>query len=158
MTTSLQIFRGFFSKDEHGCLDVKGITSNACFEVWMEMRSKPATTKQFLRTLLSHVSAIDGRSPFSEEEEQAVIKLLRHPDTTWECFPNGDLPVKLRIRGFHEKIEKARIVVRSIIFTTAVATVYNFVQWYDSGFLAKTCARYPREEKSRAFLWRGVKG
>jgi hypothetical protein len=106
MSTSLQVFRGFFTRDDHGRLDVSNITSKACYEEWINTRkSISSPEKVFVRTILSHISAIDGRSPFSEAEERAVLAVLRNEDTVWGCFPDGKLNTKLRIRGFHERDE-----------------------------------------------------
>ncbi|KAH9255251.1 hypothetical protein BASA81_006691 [Batrachochytrium salamandrivorans] len=81
-------------------LDASGIASEECFAMWLKSRRIPSKSnprKCFQRALSAHLTASDGRQPFSPEEEQAVLSLLR----------GGRLrpkPLGFRGLGYNEKL------------------------------------------------------
>lgn len=84
-------------------LDASGIASDECFSMWLTSRRMPSKSnpkKCFQRALSAHLTASDGRQPFSPEEERAVLSLLRG---------GGLLPKPLGFRGlgYNEKLAMA---------------------------------------------------
>lgn len=126
--TSLQIFRAFISRESDGSLDASGVISRECFEVWCKSRKGEIANaeRQFQRTLSAHLSALDGRSPFTSEEERAVMAQVRKREV-WPCFRRGRSVVGssgFRGRGYHEKLE--RVVVApavAVVATTPTPTL-----------------------------------
>jgi hypothetical protein len=89
--------------ERQGKVDASQITSKPCFEAWhtTRVRVHPFPERAYLRTLVAHVSATDGRNPFSEAEEAAVLLVLRDPTKMWACLKEPRPPS--RTKGFHEK-------------------------------------------------------
>lgn len=106
-TTSLKIFRKFFTRRADGTLDASGILSIECYLAWMASRKGdiPRPERQFQRTISSHLTALDGRVPFSPEEEAAVLQVMRRK-AIWPCFVGNEQQVGIRgfsAQGYHEK-------------------------------------------------------
>ncbi|KAH9255321.1 hypothetical protein BASA81_006773 [Batrachochytrium salamandrivorans] len=104
---SLRVFREHMIRLPNGTLDVSGVVSRACYLRWLDTknaRESDVEAKRFYRTLTNQVSGVDGRSPFTEEEETALLQLLRCK-LRWPCFPLHlySLGTRYRSMGFHEK-------------------------------------------------------
>ncbi|KAH9253297.1 hypothetical protein BASA81_008648 [Batrachochytrium salamandrivorans] len=104
--TSLQVFRRHIARGSPGSpLDASEVISEACFEDWSTAhRFGSPTTEKFKRALLGHVTGVDGRVPFNQEEEAAVLLVVRIKQP-WPLKENAS---KLglsgfRGKGFHEK-------------------------------------------------------
>lgn len=103
----MTIFRSFIHASDTGELDASGILSRDCYLAWLEHRKQretPKEAKRFQRTLSNHLSGVDGRTPFSPEEEAAILPVVRRK-ARWPCFPL-DITVGFtgfRSLGFHEK-------------------------------------------------------
>lgn len=111
VATSLKVFREFLVVSSDGTVDASRVHSLACYEKWLLSRGSQADdneARRFHRTLSNHVSGVDGRSPFTKLEEEAVLKILRRKKR-WPCFANQSHlnygQVGYRSRGFHEKRE-----------------------------------------------------
>mmetsp|Transcript_4739 Transcript_4739/g.5502 ORF Transcript_4739/g.5502 Transcript_4739/m.5502 type:complete len:488 (+) Transcript_4739:337-1800(+) len=120
--TSLEVFKQNISrtieKDEQGNIqtkiDASGILTPKCFNEWLNTRvSMPKHPEgSFRRTLTAHVRGSDQRSPFSPEEEVAILKLLRGPYPFEKVFENSNNDSNVnksigrngfRSLGYHEK-------------------------------------------------------
>ena len=84
--TSMSTFRKYIrlvpdpADPSRGSLDASEIVSKACYEEWMSAREYDCADhagKTFQRALTGHISASDGRLPFSPEEEAAILKVIR---------------------------------------------------------------------------------
>jgi hypothetical protein len=110
-TTSLQVFREFLIILPNGTLDASMIHSRECYASWQANHHAQSTDhalKKFQRALSNHVSGTDGRSPFSPEEERAILQVLRLKQR-WPCVP-GHLTIGVlgfRTKGYHEKLAEA---------------------------------------------------
>ena len=105
--TSLEVFRAFLLILPDGSLDASRIISRECYNSWLSTRRKQTTDPErtFQRTLSSHLTAVDGRAPFSEAEEAAILHVLRR-GTPWPCFDESEVRfgcTGFRARGYHEK-------------------------------------------------------
>ena len=107
--TSLEVFRAFIIKGHNDLLDASGLLSFDCFSLWLSSRGHHATNepaRKFRRALIAHLTGTDGRTPFSQEEEQAVLKAVRI-QAPWQCFNHLHTTKRplmgFRSRGFHEK-------------------------------------------------------
>lgn len=105
--TSLKVFRRYFVTREDGSLDASRLLSRECYLAWRDSRKKeiPSPETQFQRSLSSHVTSLDGRVPFTEAEEVAVLREVRKR-RVWACFEHSDKKVGMRgfaSIGFHEK-------------------------------------------------------
>jgi len=118
--TSIMVFRRFLKTesnpnsgggDEAVVIDASGVVSFACYEAWVKNRTAmPGEPERiFRRSLISHVTSVDGRQPFTAKEEEAILRVLRrkqiwyaghvhlesHSDTlTWlsqACFRGDQL-------------------------------------------------------------------
>ena len=63
-------------------INAEGVVSKACYENWLNTRGSTGTGKKnpervFQRTLTGCLTAADGRRPFDEEEEAAILKTIR---------------------------------------------------------------------------------
>lgn len=104
--TSLQVFRRHIARGSSGSsLDASEVISEACFEDWATAhRFGSPTAEKFKRALLGHVTGVDGRVPFNQEEEVAVLRVVRIK----QPWPLKENESKLglsgfRGKGFHEK-------------------------------------------------------
>lgn len=117
MRTSLAVMRSFLERREDGSIDASGVNSRACYVAWLRLqqqRESDSEAKKFQRTLLNHVSGVDGRSPFEKEEEAAILLVIRRKQR-WECFP-AHLTIGyagFRSRGFHEKAAVQKLLART---------------------------------------------
>lgn len=82
-------------------------------------------TRRYLRTITNHISGTvrslsllpfpkltksqDGRCPFEEDEESAILEVLRQKKP-WPCFPPefAHFGQRYRARGYHEKLQEQR--------------------------------------------------
>lgn len=107
LTTSLQIFRKFLVKNKDGTLDATRIISPECYQAWLSSRKAMAgcPERAFQRALSAHVTGVDGRTPFNQDEEEAILKVMRKKER-WACFTNNELRFGekgFRTKGYHEK-------------------------------------------------------
>mmetsp|Transcript_3711 Transcript_3711/g.4955 ORF Transcript_3711/g.4955 Transcript_3711/m.4955 type:complete len:104 (+) Transcript_3711:65-376(+) len=80
--TSIQIFRRYIVKKiENGIetFDASEVFSKECFLEWLRTRNQvpKQPEESFRRALTAHIRASDRRSPFSQEEEAAILCILR---------------------------------------------------------------------------------
>jgi len=81
--TSLRIFRKFINRTETAdgrvSYDAEAVVSRECYELWLTSRKviPPRPEKAFQRSLSAHLGSVDGRLPFSAEEEAAILKAIR---------------------------------------------------------------------------------
>jgi hypothetical protein len=82
--TSLRVFRKFIAQvrdpvSGETSLDASQVTSKECYETWLKGRhgSLKNAPKAFQRTLTAHLTKSDGRLPFTPEEEQAILHVIR---------------------------------------------------------------------------------
>jgi len=86
-------------------LDAAEIVSKACYDEWMSAREYDCADhagKTFQRALTGHISASDGRLPFSPEEEAAILKVIR-AKRIWPCFEGSNPPLSIGAKGFRSK-------------------------------------------------------
>jgi hypothetical protein len=112
--TSINIFRSFIHRLPNGELDATGVTSEKCYQLWLNSRkSKPSCPeKAFQRALSGHITGVDGRVPFDQEEEEAILRAVRRK-ARWECFKHCDIKFGesgFRTKGFHEKAYAGEIL------------------------------------------------
>lgn len=110
--SSLRVFRKFIKRvalpnGEGETLDASGIISKECFDHWVSTRKRAMNSmeKAFQRSLSAHLTASDGRSPFTPSEEFAILKVIRKKQR-WPCFPETDTKygaMGFRTKGFHER-------------------------------------------------------
>ena len=74
-------------EDGHIIYDARQVNSAACYQDWVATRgSLPADPeKTFQRSLTAHVTGSDGRQPFSADEEEAILRVLRIKQK-WPAF------------------------------------------------------------------------
>jgi hypothetical protein len=76
-------------------------------------KSKPSCPeKAFQRALSGHITGVDGRVPFDQEEEEAILRAVRRK-ARWECFRHCDIKFGesgFRTKGFHEKAYAGEIL------------------------------------------------
>jgi hypothetical protein len=109
--SSMAVFRVFIKREVHSghgqvIINAEGIVSKGCYELWVSSRkqthSKPG--RAFQRALSAHVTATDGRTCFSKEEEEAILIVLRRKER-WPCFEGSDH--KMGAMGFREFHQQA---------------------------------------------------
>jgi hypothetical protein len=105
--TSINIFRDFLIKSPTGAIDASQIVSSKCYQAWLSARKTASNTpeKAFQRALSGHVCGVDGRVPFNQDEEEAILKVLRRK-LRWECFTHCSCKfgeAGFKSKGFHEK-------------------------------------------------------
>jgi hypothetical protein len=109
--TSMRVFREFIKriphKDGSESVDATDVISRECYDLWISTRKTlpPNPEKAFQRSLSAHVTGVDGRVPFTPQEEDAVLKVLRRKER-WPCFEQSSTRFGLmgfRAKGFHEK-------------------------------------------------------
>lgn len=106
--TSLKVFRKFLVYNPDGTIDASKIHSRDCYEMWLASRKTDFLVdpeKNFQRTLSSHLTAVDGRTPFEPTEEAAILEVIRKKER-WPCFANSTVRygyAGYRAKGFHEK-------------------------------------------------------
>ena len=83
---SIIVFRAHLARqrlpDGSEVLDAEGVVSKACYEDWLNTRGSTGAGMEtpervFQRTLTGCLTAADGRRPFDEEEEAAILKTIR---------------------------------------------------------------------------------
>ncbi|KAH9248578.1 hypothetical protein BASA81_013762 [Batrachochytrium salamandrivorans] len=105
MATSLHILRSFLSTLPDRTVDASQIHSRECYLAWLGTRNAvdcDAERKKFHRSLTNHLSGVDGRCPFDQHEEEAILRVLRRKER-WPCFPELSIGINFRAKGFHEK-------------------------------------------------------
>jgi hypothetical protein len=105
--TSINVFRKFLKRLPDGSVDANEITSTNCYHAWLLARKGVPENPQkaFQRALSGHLTGIDGRVPFDEDEEKAILKIVRRK-CRWECFQDSNIRFGesgFRSKGFHEK-------------------------------------------------------
>lgn len=88
-------------------LDASGLVSRQCYDLWVNTRKTlpPNPEKAFQRSLSAHVTGVDGRVPFTQDEEEAVLRILRRKER-WLCFEKSNTrfgQMGFRAKGYHEK-------------------------------------------------------
>jgi hypothetical protein len=107
-STSLHLFRSFLVVLPDGTFDASKIHSQECYLQWLanrEVHTSDPEMKKFQRALSNHLSGVDGRSPFSVEEERAILQVLREK-RKWPCCASGHITIGVtgfRSHGYHEK-------------------------------------------------------
>ncbi|KAH9260684.1 hypothetical protein BASA81_001151 [Batrachochytrium salamandrivorans] len=104
---SIRLFRDSMVIRPDGSIDASGVVSKACFQEWLKARNineSVGDAKRYQRVLSNHLSGVDGRCPFTEEEEEAILKVVRRKER-WPCFgPNISIGhTGFRSKGYHEK-------------------------------------------------------
>jgi len=108
MEPSIRLFRKYIVRQLDGTLDASRITSFDCYRDWLETRKNPALMPEraFRKALSCHITGSDGRTPFTQDEEVAILKVVRRKER-WACFRNSDVTIGengFRTKGFHEKV------------------------------------------------------
>ena len=96
--TSLKVFRRHLALSS-GAEVVGDVTSLACYEDWLSTRARPPKEpeKTFQRILTCTVSGTDGRTPFTPEEEEKILKQIRLK-RVWPAFADSSFIVG--VKGF----------------------------------------------------------
>lgn len=116
---SIRLFRDSMLVRADGSIDASGVVSKACFQEWLKARNideSVGDAKRYQRVLSNHLSGVDGRCPFTEEEEAAILKVVRRKER-WPCFgPNISIGhTGFRSKGYHEKQrERERVSLPSL--------------------------------------------
>ncbi|KAH9257747.1 hypothetical protein BASA81_004213 [Batrachochytrium salamandrivorans] len=107
--SSLRVFRKFIVRHPNpstgvDVLDASGVISSECFAHWVSTRKRVMNSmeKAFQRSLSAHLTASDGRSPFTPSEEFAILKVVRKKQR-WPCFPETETKYGAMGFRFHEK-------------------------------------------------------
>lgn len=110
--TSLKVFRAHLQRNPDGTINADGVVSKECLEAWVKTRHSLSggPLKPFRRALTHHLTGVDGRVPFTREEEEAILKVARDR-ASWanlerECGGHRKQSYLLgfRSKGFHEKL------------------------------------------------------
>jgi hypothetical protein len=118
---AIRIFREHIVHHPDGTVDATNVISRQCFLSWMNSHQDRDTlveskllAKRFQRVLSNHLAGVDGRVPFEEAHEKAILRLLRRK-VRWPCFSEGiDVGrTGFRSEGYHEKIIKSTITTRA---------------------------------------------
>jgi len=124
--TSLEVFLKFVKYEtdtQTGLIvpNVSGLLSSECFDAWIKSRKGVLKhpEESFRRSLTAHVTGIEGRRPFPEDIEEALIKELKK-QKKWPCFEGKlcdgkELNIGLqgiRTLGFHESQRSKTQVVQ----------------------------------------------
>mmetsp|Transcript_11377 Transcript_11377/g.22236 ORF Transcript_11377/g.22236 Transcript_11377/m.22236 type:complete len:1001 (-) Transcript_11377:456-3458(-) len=108
--SSLDVFMDFCKFYQHPDtketrVDASGILSKGCFDRWLLTRQHPLKKPEesFRKTITAHCTGTDGRKPFTQEVEAAVLIELRR-QVVWPCFVDrttsrGD-PINIGQQGF----------------------------------------------------------
>ena len=72
-------------------LDATEVISKECFEDWISSRKTTPIhpRRSFQRALSAHITGLGGRMAFEENEEIAILKVIRQP-IRWPCFDDID--------------------------------------------------------------------
>jgi len=83
---SINIFRAHLARqrqpDGSEIVDAEGVVSKACYENWLNTRGPTGADmmnpeRVFQRTLTGCLTAADGRRPFDDIEEAAILRTIR---------------------------------------------------------------------------------
>jgi hypothetical protein len=104
------VFRRFIRReigpDGNSSLDASAVVGTECFAEWrMNRVGQPDMERNFQRCLTAHLTKSDGRKPFDPDEEEAVLKVVRHR-RTWPAFQGTRHHIGqkgFRVLGFHER-------------------------------------------------------
>lgn len=109
---SLRTFREFLVVQPDGSIDASRVISEECFQRWMTSTKPKSKVPRFTfrRALHSHLSGIDGRKPFKEDEEAALLVVVRSKEA-WKVLEWGEEgkcgselgKLAFRAKGYHEK-------------------------------------------------------
>jgi hypothetical protein len=88
-------------------VDASQIHSEACYLDWLRThqgeRGSKESARKFQRTLSNHLSGVDGRLPFTKQEEEAILQVVRIKQH-WPCFPHLSIGLTgYRSKGYYEK-------------------------------------------------------
>jgi hypothetical protein len=90
---------------KNGRLCPEAVIGEDFYRSWLESRKMAPKDpiKTFQRALTAHLCAKDGRKPFTKEEEQAILAVVRSK-REWPCAPKGrHVGVNgIRAAGYHE--------------------------------------------------------
>jgi len=107
--SSQQVFTNFLKVNEDGSLNAEDILSKKCFETWLASRrtetQNPA--ESFRRAVTATCRGSDGRKPFPEVVEEALLKELRKKKA-WACFADTNVQIGKKgfpSMGYHEKLK-----------------------------------------------------
>jgi len=93
-------------KNEDGSYDASGVFTLECYQRWLSTRQKTPKLPEesFRRAITAHIRGTNGRKPFAEEQERAVLKILRKR-RRWNCFDTEQTIGKLGYQklGYHEE-------------------------------------------------------
>lgn len=118
--SSFKVFNHFVYEEEGEEVDVSQVFSQDCFKLWLSTRNSSIKhpEQSFQRALYAHLRGADGRKPFSEPVEAALLKELRFSTqqgktNPWEkVFGRNDLKMGVKgfkQDGFHEKKRNERV-------------------------------------------------
>lgn len=147
---SLRLFKPYISRGEDGEVDASQLLSRACYLGWLRAKSVAQESddeaKRFLRTLTNHVSGTDGRCPFEEDEERAILHLLRARNP-WPCFPAhlSHFGRRYRGKGFHERQRQAQALATAQTHDETcqnnILAIFSALPPADADFLRSLCAQ-----------------
>lgn len=105
--SSHDVFMKYVEYGNDGTVNCSELTGKACYNYWLITRlKKPQNpSESFRRALTAHCRGDDGRQPFPQEVEIALIKHLK-VKSTWKCFEGTDVKIGVRgykAKGYHEK-------------------------------------------------------
>jgi len=111
--SSQQVFIQFLKTRPDGSLNAEDILSEACYKAWLASRRKTTQNpaESFRRALTATCRASDGRKPFPEDVENALLKELRKKQI-WACFKGTDIQIGKKgfpSQGFHEKKRREKL-------------------------------------------------
>lgn len=104
--SSFEVFLEFLTINKDGSYNADKIFSKQCYHRWLATRQKvpKLPEESFRRAITAHIRGTNGRKPFSEAQERAVLKILRKRER-WNCFDSEQNIGKLGYQklGFHEE-------------------------------------------------------
>jgi len=106
--TSLLVFKRFINRTAENHVDATGVFSPECYEEWLKTRQKipKRPEESFRRALTAHVRGSDNRSPFTMEEESALLDILRNTNAFASSFRSTGVKIGkygFRGLGYHEQ-------------------------------------------------------
>jgi hypothetical protein len=107
LRTSLSVFRSFLTPMPDGTIQADRIISLDCYNAWLTSQGftqrDKTTASKFRRALSNHVTGVDGRQPFEQLEEAAILHVLRQR-LPWPCFFPDIIGTPFRSFGYSEKL------------------------------------------------------
>lgn len=104
-TSSFAVFLRYIGQKD-GTANVKEVFSTSCFQAWLASRNFPPKRPEesFRKAITSHCRGVDGRKPFPEEIEKALLIEMRKKQV-WPCFVGTKFNIGKRgyqVKGFWE--------------------------------------------------------